>query len=337
MVGCDPSAGASHEASRIYRSVRQFWHYLAPRRARAAGKDRREDRLCPSRPGTASKNPSVPLLAGLACEGLREPENFVLIIRATDGDMAKVLSVLDELLASNVDLFVISGPPLTRALHDAIKTRPIVTIDLESDPVESGWLQSYARPGGNLTGVFADFPDFSTKWLQLLKEIAPGITKLVVLWDTSTPLVQPKAVTAAAQSVDVRTDVLELKSPSDFETVFNAASARRPDGLLLLSSPLVSINSKQLAELALQHRLPAISLFASFAGSGGLISYGPNIDEQYREAGIMVAKILKGTKPADLPAERPTRFELIVNSKTAKSLGVKVPPTLLATADEVIE
>jgi ABC-type uncharacterized transport system substrate-binding protein len=288
-------------------------------------------------PEQVAKTRSVPFLAGLASEGLREPENFVLIIRTTGGDMAKVPSVLDELLASNVDLFVISGPPLTRALHDAIKTRPIVTIDLESDPVESGWLQSYARPGGNLTGVFSDFPDFSTKWLQLLKEIAPGIAKLVVLWDPSTPLVQPKAVTAAAQSVDVRTDVLELRSPSDFETVFNAASARRPDGLLLLSSPLVSINSKQLAELALQHRLPAISLFASFARSGGLVSYGPNIDEQYREVGIMAAKILKGTKPADLPAERPTRFELIVNSTTAKSLGVKIPATLLATADEVIE
>jgi putative tryptophan/tyrosine transport system substrate-binding protein len=288
-------------------------------------------------PEQVAKTRIVPFLAGLASEGLREPENFALITRATGGDMAKVPSVLDDLLASNVDLFVISGPPLTRVIHDAINTRPIVTIDLESDPVESGWLQSYARPGGNLTGVFSDFPDFSTKWLQLLKEIAPGIAKLVVLWDPSTPLVQPKAVTAAAQSVDVRTDVLELRSAADFETVFNAASARRPDGLLLLSSPLVSINSKQLAELALQHRLPAISLFASFVRSGGLVSYGPNIDEQYREVGIMAAKILKGTKPADLPAERPTRFELIVNSKTAKSLGVKIPPTLLATADEVIE
>jgi putative tryptophan/tyrosine transport system substrate-binding protein len=288
-------------------------------------------------PELAAKSRSVPLLAGLASEGLREPDDITLITRATGGEMTQVPSLLDEFLASKVDLLVISGPPLTRAVHAAIKTLPIVTIDLESDPVESGWVQSYARPGGNLTGVFSDFPDFSTKWLQLLKEIVPGIANLVVLWDPSTPLVQPKAVVAAAQSVNVKTEVLELRSPSDFEAVFNAASARRPDGLLLLSSPLVSINSKQLAELALQHRLPAISLFASFARAGGLVSYGPNIDEQYREAGIMAAKILKGTKPADLPAERPTRFELIVNSKTAKSLGVKIPPTLLATADEVIE
>ncbi len=288
-------------------------------------------------PEPVAKLRTVPFLAGLASEGLREREDFALITRATDGDMAKVPSLLDELLASKVDLLVVSGPPLTRAVHDAIKTIPIVTFDLESDPVESGWLQSYARPGGNLTGVFSDFPDFSTKWLQLLKEIVPGIASLVVLWDPSTPPVQQKAFAAAAQSVNVKTEILELKSLSEFEAVFDAASARRPDGLVLLSSPLVSINSKQLAELALQHRLPAISLFANFARAGGLVSYGPNLDQFYRETGIMAAKILKGTKPADLPAERPTRFELIVNAKTAKSLGLDIPPMLLATADEVIE
>jgi putative tryptophan/tyrosine transport system substrate-binding protein len=288
-------------------------------------------------PEAVAKLRSVPFLAGLASEGLREGQEFALITRATGGDMAKVPSLLDELLASKVDLLVVSGPPLTRAVHDAIKTLPIVTFDLESDPVESGWLQSYARPGGNLTGVFSDFPDFSTKWLQLLKEIVPRITNLVVLWDPSTPSVQQKAVAAAAQSVNVKTQVFELRSPSDFEAVFDAASAQRPDGLLLLSSPLVSINSKQLAELTLQHRLQAISLFANFARAGGPVSYGPNLDEFYRETGIMTAKVLKGTKPADLPAERPTRFELIVNAKTAKSLGLAIPPTLLATADEVIE
>jgi len=288
-------------------------------------------------PEPVAKLRSVPFLAGLASEGLSEWEDFALIIRAFGGDMAKVPSLLDELLASKVDLLVVSGPPLTRAVHDANKTIPIVTFDLESDPIESGWLQSYARPGGNLTGVFSDFPDFSTKWLQLLKEIVPGITKLVVLWDPSTPPVQQKAFVTASQSVNVKTEVLELRSTSEFEAVFDAASARQPDGLVLLSSPLVSINSKQLAELTLQHRLPAISLFANFARAGGLVSYGPNLDEFYHETGVMAAKVLKGTKPADLPAERPTRFDLVVNAKTAKSLGLSMPPTLLATADEVIE
>jgi len=212
-----------------------------------------------------------------------------------------------------------------------------VTVDLESDPVENGWLQSYAHPGGNLTGVFADFPDFSAKWLELLKEIVPGLAKLVVLWDPTTATVQTKAVAAAAQLVNVKTEVLEFKSPSEFEAVFDAASARRPDGLLLLSSPLVSVYSKQLAELALKHRLPAISLFSSFARAGGLISYGPNPDEVFREAGVMAAKVLKGTKPADLPAERPTRFELVVNLKTAKVFGLTIAESFLVRADEVIE
>jgi putative ABC transport system substrate-binding protein len=228
-------------------------------------------------PEPVAKLRSVPLLAGLASEGLREPKDFALITRATGGDMAKVPSPLDELLASKVDLLVISGPALTRAVHDAVKTLPIVTIDLEKRP-RGEWLaaklcssrRQFDRSVFGLSG-------FSAKRLQLLREIVPGITKLVVLWDPSTPRVQQKALTAAAQSINVKTEVLELRSPSDFD----AASARRPDGLLLLSFPLVSINSKRLAELTLQHRLPAISMFANFARAGGLISYGPNLDEFY--------------------------------------------------------
>jgi putative tryptophan/tyrosine transport system substrate-binding protein len=214
---------------------------------------------------------------------------------------------------------------------------PIVTYDLGSDPVERGWMQGYAHPGGNLTGVFSDFPDFSTKWLELMRESIPGLASLVVQWDPETPPVMLRAVAAAAQLVNIKTEVLELKSPSEFGAVFTEASARRPGGLLLLSSPAISINSKQLAELALLHRLPAISMFSSFARAGGLISYGPDLNEMLREVGVMAAKVLKGTKPADLPAQRPTRFELVVNLKTAKALGLTIPESFLARAEEVIE
>jgi putative ABC transport system substrate-binding protein len=279
----------------------------------------------------------LPLLAGLASEGLREPDQITLLTRATGGDAGQIVPLLNELFASKVDLVIVSGPALTRIVHATTESLPIVTIDLESDPVESGWLQSYAHPGGNLTGIFSDFPDFATKWLDLLREIVPGLAYLVVLWDPATPTVQPRAVATAARLLNVKTEVLELSLPSEFEGVFEAASARRPDGVLLLSSPLVSINSPKLAELSLQHRLPAISLFSSFARAGGLISYGPNLDEIYREMGVMAAKILNGTKPADLPAERPTRFELLVNSKTAKALGLKISESFLVRADEVIE
>jgi putative tryptophan/tyrosine transport system substrate-binding protein len=288
-------------------------------------------------PEAVAKLRGLPLLAGLASEGLREPDQITLLTRATGGDAGQIVPLLNELFASKVDLVIVSGPALTRIVHATTESLPIVTIDLESDPVESGWLQSYAHPGGNLTGIFSDFPDFATKWLDLLREIVPGLAYLVVLWDPATPTVQPRAVATAARLLNVKTEVLELSLPSEFEGVFEAASARRPDGVLLLSSPLVSINSPKLAELSLQHRLPAISLFSSFARAGGLISYGPNLDEIYREMGVMAAKILNGTKPADLPAERPTRFELLVNSKTAKALGLKISESFLVRADEVIE
>jgi putative ABC transport system substrate-binding protein len=288
-------------------------------------------------PEAVAKLRSVPLLAGLASEGLREPDQITLLIRATGGDAGQIDPLLNELLASKIDLLMASGPAITRIAHATTKSLPIVTFDLESDPVESGWLQSYAHPGGNLTGVFSDFPDFATKSLELLREIVPGLAYLVVLWDPATPMVQARAVTAAAQRLNVKTEVLELKSASEFEGVFDAVTARRPDGVLLLSSPVVSVNSPKLAELSLRHRLPAISLFSSFARTGGLISYGPNLDEIYRETGVMAAKVLKGTKPADLPAERPTRFELLVNSKTAKALGLKVSDAFMVRADEVIE
>ena len=288
-------------------------------------------------PEAMAKLRNVPLLAGLASQGLREPDQITLVTRATGGDAARITPLLNELLASKVDLLIPSGPAVTRAVHAATKSLPIVTLDLESDPVESGWLQSYAHPGGNLTGVFSDFPEFSTKWLELLKETVPGLANLVILWDPTTSTVQTRAVAAAAQLVGVRAEVLSFKSPSEFKAVFDAASARHSDALLLLSSPVVSVNSKQLAELALQHRLPAISLFSSFPRAGGLISYGPNLDDIYRETGVMAAKVLKGTKPADLPAERPTRFELIVNLKTARALGLTIAETFLVRADEVIE
>ncbi len=224
-----------------------------------------------------------------------------------------------------------------RAARELTRIIPIVTFDLESDPIESGWLDGYARPGGNVTGVFSDFPEFSSKWLELLKETIPGCSNVVVLWDPATSTVQPKAIASAAKSVDVKTEVLEIKSFSDLEATFEAASARRPDGLLILSSPIMSISSKQLAELALKFRLPAISLFASFARSGGLISYGPNLEDLYRETAAMAGKILKGAKPADLPAERPTRFDLVVNLKTAKVLNLTMPTSMLLRANDVIE
>jgi putative ABC transport system substrate-binding protein len=288
-------------------------------------------------PEDALKSRRVLLLEGLNAEGFHEPDQFILIARATGGDEARIVPQLKEMIAEGVDVLIPTGPSSMRAARALTRTIPIVTFDLESDPIESGWLSGYAHPGGNITGVFSDFPEFSGKWLELLKETIPSCSNVVALWDPATSTVQPRAIANAAQSVGVKAEVLEIKSFSDLEATFEAASARRPDGLLILSSPIVSINSKQIAELALRHRLPAISLFANFAHTGGLISYGPNLEDLYRETAAMAGKILKGAKAADLPAERPTRFDLVVNMKTAKALNLTMPTSMLLRADEVIE
>ncbi|MGA8315405.1 MAG: ABC transporter substrate-binding protein [Bradyrhizobium sp.] len=229
------------------------------------------------------------------------------------------------------------GPPQTRAAHAATTSIPILTFDLEIDPVEAGLVSSLAHPGGNVTGMFLDFPEFGTTWLGLLKQAIPALASIVVLWDPSTSTVQTKAVIAAAQRLGVKVEILQVKTPAELGAVFEAASAHKPDGLLMLSSPIMGIYAKQCADLALAHHLPAISLFSAFTRAGGLMSYGPDVSDLYREVGVMAGKVLKGTKPADLPTERPSRFEMLVNLKTAKALNLDIPDTLLVRASEVIE
>ena len=212
-----------------------------------------------------------------------------------------------------------------------------MALDFETDPVESGLLSSLSRPGGNLTGVFFDFPDFSTKWLELLREILPKLSRLAVFWDPSTGPLQLNAVERVAGVMGLRLQVIEVKDIGKVEEAFITARKENAEGLLLLSSPLFGSNPATIAKLALEHRFPAITLFPEFAQTGGLIAYGPNINDLYRQAGAMVAKVLAGTAPADLPVERPIRFLLVINLKTARSLGINVPPGLELRADEVIE
>jgi putative ABC transport system substrate-binding protein len=288
-------------------------------------------------PQAAAATRSVVLLEGLRSAGFDAPSQATLITRATGGDPAQLAPMLADLIAANVDVLVALGPQTVRAAHTATQTLPIVTFDLESDPVESGFLSTLSRPDGNITGVFLDFPDFAAVWLQLLKEAIPNLSKLAVLWEPSTGTVQTRAVAAAAGRVNVKIEILKVAPPAGLEAVFDSASAIQPDGLLLLSSPIMSVYSKQMAALSLAHRLPAISLFANFARSGGLMAYGPDLDELYRKTGVLAAKVLKGARLVDLPAERPDRFELVLNIKTANTLNLTMPNSLLARADEVIE
>jgi putative ABC transport system substrate-binding protein len=207
------------------------------------------------------------LLDGLSREGLHEPDQVILVTRTTLGDEAKSVPLLKELITEGIDVLITTGfSNLRAALASAI---PTVTVALDGDPIEAGWIKSYAHAGGNVTGVFADFPEFSSKWLELLKEAIPNCANVIALWDPATSIVQPRAITDAALSVGVKTEVIEIKSFADLEGAVEAASARRPDGLLILSSPIVSVGSKQLGELCLKHRLPAVSHFANFARAGG--------------------------------------------------------------------
>jgi len=311
--------------------------FALPRNARAQAAGLPKVGFLYPGPGAVANERVTHLLEGLRGEGFNAPDRVTLVVRAVNGDPARVGPLLSELIASKVDVLIPLGQTESRAARAATTSIPIVMLDLETDPIESGLVTNLAHPGGNLTGVFLDFPEFSTTWLELLKQAVPSLSSIAVLWDPSTSTVQTKAVVAAAQRLGVKTEIVEVKTSAEAGAVFEVASAHKPDGVLLLSSPFMSIYSKQFADLALAHRLPAISPFSAFARAGGLMSYGPNLFDLFREVGAMVGKVLKGTKPADLPVERPSRFELIVNLQTAKALNLDIPNGLLARADEVIE
>jgi putative ABC transport system substrate-binding protein len=242
-----------------------------------------------------------------------------------------------DLVARKVELIVAVGPAAVRVARAATTTIPILAGDLESDPVGSGFVTSHARPGGNTTGVFLDFPDFSKKWLEALKEAVTPLSNVAVFWDPGTGRAQLQAVEAAATTLQLKLLVSQVHNRAEIEPAFQAAKHQHAGALLILSSPLFGGNTKLLAELATGHRLPAVTLFTDFAREGGLMAYGPNLLAFTRLQGIMAAKLLKGAKPADTPIEAPAKFEFVLNLKTAKLFELAVPPSVLLRADEVIE
>ena len=214
---------------------------------------------------------------------------------------------------------------------------PIVAHDLESDPVAKGWVKSLARPGGNMTGFFLDIPEMSGKQVGLLREVLPHLSRLAILGVPGLNALQFAATEAAAKAVGVEAEILEARSYDDFAAAIGATRTKHIEVGVLLSSPLVYSHSKQIAELALAKRLPFICLFPEFAKLGGFMAYGSNLDDEFRRCGGYVGRILHGAKPSDLPIQRPEKFYLVINLKTAEALGVSVPHALLATADEVVE
>src|SRR5262249_2122326 len=238
---------------------------------------------------------------------------------------------------NRVDAIVAAAPPAVQAAANATNSIPVIAIDLESDPIASGFVRSLARPGGNVTGVFLDFPDFSAKCLQLLIESVPTLSGVGVLWDPTTGSLQLKAVEAAAQGFVITMQVFDAQRAADIAEAFYVADRSRIQGLLLLSSPLISDNPQLIADLAIRRNLPTISLFPETARAGGLLAYGPEIQDLFRQIRGMARKVLLGAKVAELPAERPTGFQLVANLKTAKLIGITLPPPLLAPPDEGTE
>lgn len=277
-------------------------------------------------------------------DGLRDlgyviGENVALDVRTPEQDKVEQYpDVAARLVAAGVDVILASNPYALEAATKATKTIPIVGVDFESDPVAKGWVATLARPGGNVTGFFLDIPELSGKQLQLLKEVKPNLARVAVLGDARVNELQFRATEVAAQGARLTLQRLPIKDLSEIPSALADVARQRTGALLVLSSPMIVGGMSHIAEVAVKHRLPAISLFVPlFAEAGGLLAYGPAFLDPFRHAASYVDKILKGTQPGDLPVQRPTKFQFVVNLRTAKAIGLMMPPSLLQRADHVIE
>ena len=275
---------------------------------------------------------------GLRELGYIEGQNFVIEYRSADGRGERFPDLAAELVRLKVDVILTRGTPAVIAAKNATRTIPVV-MAASGDPVLSGVVASLARPGGNVTGLSAIVVDVSGKRLELLREVIPGVSRIVGLFNISNPndALQWKETEIAASSLRVQLQLLDVRKPGDFGRAFDAATKQRAGALVVGADALAWANRRSIVDLAAKNRLPAIYVAREFVDAGGLIGYGVSYPHLYHRAASFVDKILKGAKPADLPIEQPTEFELVVNLKTAKALGLTIPPSLLGRADEVIQ
>ena len=271
---------------------------------------------------------------GMAEFGYVEGKNYATEARIKPESLPQAAA---DLVRLNVNVIFAGAPAALAAARKATTSIPVIGIDLESDPVAKGYVKSFARPDGNITGIFLDIPELSGKQVGLLKEFVPRLSRIATFGVPDLNAAQFKATETAARAFNVEAEIMEVRVADDFGPAIEAARARHVEAGILLSSPLVFVLSRQIGELALAKRLPLISLFDAFPKNGGLLSYGPTLGEMFKRCGSYVGKILQGAKPSDLPVQRPEKFDLVINLKTAAALGVNVPPVLLATANEVIE
>jgi putative ABC transport system substrate-binding protein len=291
--------------------------------------------------GTDTESHSVPwvdgLRAGLRDFGYVEGKNIAFEFRYADGKYERLPRLAAELVERKIDVLVTHGTPGGLAAKNATITIPIVNSS-SGDPVAAGLVGSLSRPGGNMTGVAFYNPEICAKRLELLKEVFPKIRVVGILLNPNNPIInlQLQATQATANALNIELKQFRAADPSDFESAFNAVANSRIDAVAVLEDPMLIVNAGAIGALASKHRLPSIG-FKEIAEEGGLMSYGVNFPDMFRQSARLIDKILKGSKPSDVPVEQVTKFELILNLKTAKSLNVDLPATLLARADEVIE
>ena len=271
--------------------------------------------------------------------GYVEGQNISLEVRFAGGKVDALPALAAELAQLHVDVLVAIGPAVLKATNAATNVIPIVALDLETDPVQAGYARSLAHPEGNITGLFLDLPELTGKWFELLKGVAPTVRRVALVWDTATGPWQLAAARAAARRIGIDLHVLEVTSLGDLDNALRADVKSGSQALVELSSPLLNLDATEtrVATFAIKHRLPTTSMFRIFATRVGLLAYGPNRQEYDLRLGAYVDRILKGAKPGDLPIEQPTVFELVINLKTAKAVGLTIPPSVLARADQVIE
>lgn len=276
------------------------------------------------------------LRQGLRVLGYVEGRNLVIEYRSADGRGERFPGLATDLLNSKIDVIVTRGTPAVLAAKNATGTVPVVMAAM-GEPLMV--VSSLAHPGANVTGLSGYSTDLEAKRFELLKEIVPGAARIAGLYNMGNPVVPPQwhELQRTAQSMGVQSQLLDVRKSEDIAPAFDAASREHTDGLMVGVDALTQTNRKLIAELAQKHRIPTIYVSREYIEAGGLIAYGPNYPDLYRRAAAYVDKLLKGEKPGDLPIEQPTKFDLVINLKAAKVLGLTLPPTLLARADEVIE
>jgi putative ABC transport system substrate-binding protein len=275
---------------------------------------------------------------GLRALGYVVGQNITIEYRWGDGKNERLPGFAAELVNLKLDVIVTHGVVATRAVGQASATIPIV-IAAADDPLATGLVASLARPGGNITGLSVITPDLSEKRLELLKEILPGLTRVAVLWNSGNPISEPelRKTEAAGRSLGLQLQSLGVRDFHEVASAFSSMKRDRAGALFLVSDAMFFGHRKEIVDLATSNRLPLAAHLREFADAGGLVTYGPNVVDLHRRAATYVDKILKGANPGDLPIEQPTKFDLVINLKTAKALGLAIPQSLLARADQVIE